>query len=194
MAVEPPTALPVHHLDVETYDQMVASGALEDQRVELLEGLIVDMSPQSADHARVMEVLVGHFAHANARLRVQSPLPIPPDSEPEPDLALVAEKPVPGRHPRTALVVVEIAVSSQWIDRNLKAKLYARAGVPVYWLVDVPRRIVEIRTRPRDDDYERCEIFGIGEQVPSAAEGVPTLDVATLFADVTARDAGSPAT
>lgn len=191
MAVKPATALPVHRLDVDTYNQVVASGALEGQHVELLEGIVADMSPHSPDHAVTVEMLTRHFAHARARLRVQLPIEVLPDSEPEPDLALVAEKPIAGRHPRSALIVVEIAVSSHSIDRGLKAKLYARAGVPVYWLVDVPGRAVEVRTQPRDDDYRRCEIFGVGDLVPSPAQGVASLDLAELFDGLGDTDARS---
>jgi Uma2 family endonuclease len=171
----------MHRLDLETYDRMVASGALDDQRVELLEGVIVDMSPQSSSHAAAIEVLTGYFAGAQARLRVQLPLAIPPDSEPEPDIALLAERPPPGQHPHTALLVVEVAVSSHWIDRAIKAKLYARVNVPVYWLVDVPSRAVEMRTQPSDDGYRRCEVYRSGEHLPSPAEGVESLAVAALF-------------
>lgn len=181
MAVTTETALPIHRLDVTTYDQMVASGALEGQRVELLEGLIVDMSPQSPRHSAVLEVLVRHFRHTESWLRVQLPLAIPPDSEPEPDLALVAKRPPADRHPRTALLVIEVAVSSHAIDRGVKSQLYARAGVPVYWLIDVPCRVIEVRTHPCADGYERCQIYPEGACAPAPADDVEDLDVATLF-------------
>lgn len=184
MAVKPATALPVHRLDLETYDQMVESGALEDQRVELLEGLIVDMSPQSPAHAAVIGMLTKHFAQTRAWLRVQSPLAIPPDSEPEPDLAVIAERPSAHWHPRTALLVIEVAVSSHAIDRGVKSQLYARARVPVYWLIDVPRRAIEVRTRPAADGYERCETYSEGARVPAPVEDVEELDVAALLQDV----------
>src|SRR5271155_4050934 len=143
------SSLPIHRLDLETYNQMVASGALEGEPVELLEGLLVEvMSPQSPAHAAVIEELERHLANAEARLRTQMPMEVPPDSEPEPDLALLAEKPPPGRHPRTALLVVEVAVGSHEADRGVKAELYATAGVPTYWLVDVPGKAVEVRSDP----------------------------------------------
>ncbi len=181
MAVKPATALPVHRLDLETYDQMVESGALEGERVELLEGLIVDMSPQSPSHSAVLEALVRHFRQTESWLRVQSPLAIPPDSEPEPDIALVAERPPAGQHPRTALLVIEVAVSSHAIDRGVKSQLYARAGVPVYWLIDVPRRVIEVRTQPGADGYRDCETYREGACVPTPADDVEALDVAALL-------------
>jgi Uma2 family endonuclease len=175
-------SLPIHRLDVETYNQMVASGALEGEPVELLEGLLVEvMSPQSPAHAAVIEELERHFASAEARLRTQLPLEVLPDSEPEPDLALLAEKPPPGRHPRTALLVVEVAVTLHETDRGVKAKQYATAGIPTYWLVDVPGRAIEVRTDPGPDGYRRLEVFGLDASVPSPDPGVTDLDVAALF-------------
>jgi Uma2 family endonuclease len=161
---------------------MVSLGALEGEPVELLEGMLVEvMSPQSPDHAAVIEELERHLASAKARLRTQLPLEILPDSEPEPDLALLAEKPPPGRHPRTALLVVEVAVSSHEADRGVKAELYATAGVPTYWLVDIPGKAVEVRTDPGLEGYRRCELYRAGDRVPSPAEGVAELDVGALL-------------
>ena len=185
MATAAAQSLTIHRLDVDAYDQMVASGALEGEPVELLEGLLVEvMSPQSPYHAAVIEELKRHLASAKARLRTQLPLQVPPDSEPEPDLALVAEKPPPGEHPRTALLVVEVSFSSPQIDRGIKVELYARAGVPTYWLIDVPGRTVEVRTAPGPEGYGRCEVYKAGDRVPSPAEGVADLDVGALLNDL----------
>jgi Uma2 family endonuclease len=185
MATRVVTPLPIHRLDVDTYNNMVESGALDNQSVELVEGLIVDMmSPQSPGRAAVIRRLTRWFADAQATLCVQLPFEVPPDSEPEPDLALLAEEPPSGRHPRTALLVVEVAVSSHEVDRGAKADLYARAGVPTYWLVDVPGRTVEVRTEPGADGYRRCVSYKPGALVPSPAPGVADLDVAALLAGV----------
>lgn len=186
MAANPATTLPVHRLELDAYNQIVASGALDGQRVELLEGVVVDMSPQSLAHAVVIERLTRHFAHARARLRVQLPIEVPPDSEPEPDLALVEGPLATQHHPLTALLVVEVAVNSHAIDRGLKTELYARAGIPSYWLVDVPGRTVEVRSEPGGDGYARCHIHNEGTLVPCRLEGVNDLDVAGLLADVRA--------
>jgi Uma2 family endonuclease len=182
MAAAIAPSLPIHRLDVDAYDHMVASGALEGEPVELLEGLLVEvMSPQSPAHAAAIERLEHHLASAKARLRTQLPLAVPPDSEPEPDLALLAEAPSPDRHPRTALLTVEVAVSSHEADRGLKVKLYARAGVPTYWLVDVPGKAVEVRTDPGPEGYGRCDVYKVGDHVPSPAEGVAELDIGALL-------------
>jgi Uma2 family endonuclease len=185
MAMRSQTTPPLHRLDVETYNRIVASGALEGQRVELLDGLIVEMSPQSPAHSTVLRRLMRHFA-ATPRwwTQVQSPIEVRPDSEPEPDLAVLDAEPSADEHPRTALLVIEVAVSSQLVDRNVKAIRYAQAGIPTYWLVDVPRRTVEVRTEPNPRGYERCEIHAEGSRVRCPLAGVADLDVAALLAGV----------
>jgi Uma2 family endonuclease len=175
----------IHRLDTETYNRMVETGALEGEPVELLEGLLVAvMSPQSPEHATVIMRLTHHFRDAMAWLRVQLPLELRPGSEPEPDLTLAEGEPPRGHHHRTASVAVEVAMTSHYKDRDVKAGLYAKGGVPLYWLVDVPGRAVEVRSDPgpEAEGYRRCEVYGLGATVPSPAESVPDLDVASLFA------------
>jgi Uma2 family endonuclease len=184
MATAAGTDLPIHRLDVDAYDRMVASGALEGAPVELLDGLLVGVSPQSPAHAAVIEALTEHFAGSGLCVRVQLPLRIQPNCEPEPDLALLAQRPPAGAHPSTALLTVEVAVSSQMIDRNVKADRYAAADIPNYWLVDVPGRAVEVRTRPGPHGYEHCTIYHEGSVVPSPLDGVDDLDITVLLADV----------
>ncbi|HST54971.1 MAG TPA: Uma2 family endonuclease [Solirubrobacteraceae bacterium] len=159
---------------------MVESGALHDEPVELLDGLLVHMSPQGIGHAEVIERLTRHLAVAQAWLRVQLPLEIPPTSMPEPDLALVDRRP-PGHHPNTALLAVEVAVTSQSLDRGVKSGLYAAADIPSYWLVDVPARAIELRTDPGLEGYRSLRVYTLGESIPSPAPGVADLDVSWLF-------------
>jgi len=185
MAMLAAAAVPILRLDTEIYNRMVESGALDGQPVELIDGLLVEhVSPQGPEHAAIVERLTRHFASAREWLRVQLPLEVRPDSEPEPDLALVDHEASPKQHARTAVLVVEVAVTSHLIDRDSKAALYARAGVPVYWLVDVPARAVEVRTEPASDGYRRCEVFVEGVCAPSPVAGTEDLDVTALFAGV----------
>jgi len=172
----------IHQLDTETYNRMVATGALEHEPVELLEGLLVEMSPQGMSHSVVIVRLTRHLAPARAWLAVQLPLEVKPRSEPEPDLALTEAEPSFDHHIRDALLAVEVAVTSHKKDRETKAPVYARAGVPTYWLVDVPAKTIEVRSEPGPNGYGRCDIYGTGTTVPSPAEGVADLDVTALFA------------
>jgi Uma2 family endonuclease len=184
MAVQAAPSLPILPLETEIYNRIVASGALDGEPVELLGGLLVEVSPQDTVHAAVIRRLTRHLAGAQAWLQVQLPLEIPPDSEPEPDLALIAEEPSPECHPRTALLVVEVSVTSHEVDRGVKAHLYARAGVPAYWLVDVPSRAVEVRSDPGPNGYRRCDIHGVSASVPAPVAGIQKLDVGSLFAGI----------
>ena len=181
----PATTLPVHRLDVGTYNRMVATGALDGQPVELLDGILVEVSPTSPTHAAAVDRLTRHLSVARRWwLRVRSPLEVPSESVPEPDLALLAGEPSPHRHPTTALLAIEVSVSSHMIDRNVKAPLYARAGVPAYWIVDVPGRAVEAHSEPSPDGYRKCHTYPEGETVPAPLEGIDDLDVRALFAGI----------
>lgn len=171
----------IHRLDTGTYNRMVATGVLDGEPVELLEGLLVEMSPQGYGHHAAIMRLTRYLGAARAWLSVQGPFEIGPRSEPEPDLMLIEGEPSFGHHPRAALLAVEVAVTSHKQDRGTKAEAYARAGVPTYWLVDVPGRAVEVRSDPGSKGYGRCEVYGIGTSIPSPSEGVPDLDVASLF-------------
>jgi Uma2 family endonuclease len=171
----------IHRLDVGTYERMVASGGLDGQRVELLEGLLVEVSPQGPDHAEVIRRLTHHLAAARAVLGVQLPLETRWGALPEPDLVLTEGRPPRGRHPRTALLAVEVAVTSHKADRDEKASMYAGAPVVTYWLVDVPGKAVEVRSDPGPEGYGRCVLYKVGDRVPSPAEGVADLDVAALL-------------
>jgi Uma2 family endonuclease len=171
----------IHRLDVGTFERMVATGLLEGLPIELLEGLLVEVSPQSEEHADVIVYLTRYLGSARAWLRVQLPMEAEWGSIPEPDLALSERQHPASRHPRTVLLAVEVMVSSHKKDRETKANMYAWAPIPAYWLVDVPGRTVEVRTDPGPKGYNHCEVYGIGASVPSPAEGVPDLDVASLF-------------
>ncbi|MET0516632.1 MAG: Uma2 family endonuclease [Nitrospiraceae bacterium] len=83
-------------------------------------------------------------------IRIQMPVVLDPDSEPEPDLAVVSGAPADyvQEHPRTALLIVEVAESTIVLDRERKALLYARVGIPEYWIVNLPDRCLEVYREP----------------------------------------------
>lgn len=141
-------------LTVEKYHRMIDAGILgEEDRVELLEGVLVEMSPQGPRHAKIISRFTAAAASAIGaanRLRIQLPLTLVPYGEPEPDIAIVTldEEEGAERHPRTALLVVEVASESIRKDRLVKTRVYARAGIPEYWIVDVDSSTVEIHADP----------------------------------------------
>lgn len=159
---------------VDEYYRMAELGVIgEDERVELLEGVIVRRTPQNRPHARITSRLNGRLSEVLPRqeysIRVQLPLSVSDDSEPEPDLAVVREedeRTSPREHPVSALLVIEIADSSLRKDRELKSRIYARAGVPEYVLVDVARKALEIRTQPDGAEARYAEVRLLqGEEV-----------------------------
>jgi Uma2 family endonuclease len=146
-----PDLLAPYRWTTDEYLRMVDSGALADMPVELLEGVITEMTPQGDAHIDLIVELTGLLAPAAAarRLAVQLPGPRTADSMPEPDVAVVA-----GPRSREALLTIEVVVS-QRRQARAKERIYAAASVPEYWIVDVPRRVVEVLTSPGEDGYER---------------------------------------
>jgi Uma2 family endonuclease len=132
----------------------------------------------------LIERLTVHLAGATARLRVQLSLQVSADSVLEPDLALIDEPMRFDRLPSSAVLVVEVAISSHAIDRGRKAELYAAAGIPCYWLVDASARTVEVRTDPAPAGYRTLHTFGVDESVPSPCDGVGELSVSALLAGI----------
>lgn len=145
---------PQRRFTVDEYYRLAEAGILaEDERVELIEGVIVEMTPQGRSHAVVIGNLIPLLVRAigdELKLRVQQPLTLGDRSEPEPDLAVVSSREIreARRHPRTALLVIEVSDASHRRDRDLKARVYAAAGIPEYWIVDVTARSVELLSDP----------------------------------------------
>jgi Uma2 family endonuclease len=156
------------------YDHLVELGAFDSERVELLNGYIVRMTPQRAPHASVVQRLTHRLIAelalpGKASVRCQLPLALTVDSEPEPDLAIVPRGDYELEHPHTALWVIEVADSSIDRDRVEKAGIYATAMVPEYWVINVTRREIEVRTEPADGVYMRVTPYRQGESVSPRA-------------------------
>jgi Uma2 family endonuclease len=151
------------------YERLVAEGAFDDERVELLGGVIVEMSPQDPRHAFAIErltALLVPLARGKASLRPQLSFVASDDSVPEPDLTLVPLADYGAAHPTSAFLVIEVSNASLRKDRSIKAEVYARAGVPEYWVVDLAGRSVEVRTMPEDGVYTKLEVARPGEKLP----------------------------
>jgi Uma2 family endonuclease len=174
---------------VAEYHRMVDAGILtEDDRVELLEGVIVLISPQKDPHSHAIEVLtetlvpqvMGRF-----RVRPQLPLTIGDRSEPEPDLSVVP-LPDPGAlagNLRAALLVIEVAGDSLRKDRLVKGRIYSQASIPEYWIVNLEDRVVEVYGEPDHaaGAYRTSRKAVAGEELPSSAvEGI-VVSVGRLF-------------
>ena len=137
---------------------MVEAGLFRNERVELIEGVIVQMSPQSPPHAgaiQILNTLLNAALNGRAAVRVQSPFATGADGLPEPDIALVEPRPFWNAHPDRAFLIIEVADSSLRFDRHEKAEIYAQAGVPEYWVVNLAAETVECHTEPTGGDYSR---------------------------------------
>lgn len=153
-------------LSRETYEQMARLGLFEGRRVELIEGEIIEMSPIEPKHfassnktQRLFTALYG----STYLVRYQGPLTLGA-SEPEPDIAVVEgdDETYADHHPTTALLVVEFSDTSLEYDRRERLSLYAKAGIPEYWIVNLQTNTLEAYREPIPD----AELpFGYGYRV-----------------------------
>ena len=199
----PTTAPPMRHYLAQSsfrkftlaeYHKMIETGVLVDgEPYELLEGHLVLKMSRGTPHDGALDALIEH-------LSALLPSPLYPrtqmaialaESEPEPDIAVV---PGPRARYRTAhptpvecRLVIEVANSSLAIDRHDKGRIYAGAGVPVYWVVNVPEKVVEVYTQPTGSGdaaaYAHRQDYAPGSAVPVVLDGtqIGTVSVSDIF-------------
>lgn len=176
------TSAPVHRLSVEDVYAMVRAEILdENARVELVEGVLVDLNPFGPEHRHVVRALTEHFVIATVgrfHVAIQDMLLTTDHGYRLPDLVVTERT---GRHelPETALLVIEVAQTSHARDRE-KAADYARIDVNEYWIVDVVEEIVAVHIEPTDGVYRSVALHREGELAPRI-EGVPPITLDTLF-------------
>jgi Uma2 family endonuclease len=154
--------VPRHRLTVDDYHRLGEAGILgEDDRVELLEGQLVDMSPIGPRHALVAEILTYRLIRAVDEafwVRPQDPIALDGRSEPQPDVVVVRNpwKGYPHAHPgpEDIVLLVEVSDSSRDIDLGAKRELYARASIQELWIVDLTTDTVIVCRNPKDGVYE----------------------------------------
>lgn len=180
---EPAVRRAVFPVSVEFYHELGRLGFL-DQSVELLDGVIVSKMSKSPLHVTTidrLDDLVRAALRPGLRLRHESPITTG-ISEPEPDLSVIEGSPgdFTRHHPTTALLVIEVAISSVEIDRR-KAAIYARAGVQEYWLVEPEARRITVFRQPAGDAYGLESVFT--EEAALTSEALPALSfkVGELF-------------
>ena len=134
----------------EAYDRAVEAGVFgPDDRLELIDGQLLAMTPQGSRHAAIVDLtgdVLREVFGADHRVRMQCPLVAGDDSEPEPDLAVVpgSARDYLDAHPTGALLVVEVSDDSLRRDRLIKQRLYARHGIPEYWILALPDACLEV--------------------------------------------------
>ena len=150
------------------YDRLVALGVFEDEPIELLYGALVEMSPVGVPHCfaiqRLTELLVPPLL-GRATVRIQLSYAAAEHSEPQPDVMVSPHGEYHIDHPTSAWLVIEVAESSLRKDRGLKARLYAEAGVPEYWVVNLVDKTIEVRSDPVRGSYQRLVTYRAGESV-----------------------------
>ncbi|MBP0014899.1 MAG: Uma2 family endonuclease [Roseofilum sp. SBFL] len=177
------------HFSVQEYHQMIESGIFKERRVELINGLIIEMSPQGTEHAYFEENLAKKLERLTAgRAYVREAKPITlSTSEPEPDI-VVAKLPRSqyiDHHPfpQDIELVVEVSKATQSYDMSAKKALYAQENIPEYWIVDINSRTVMVYRFPQGNDYRDRKVFSVTEEVfPLAFPDllIPVSDIFTI--------------
>jgi len=164
----------VHRFTTEEYFRMLDAGILsEDDRVELIDGHLTDMSPQNKPHRVALGKIVRRLAEVLGDqywVQPQSSLPLDEADCPEPDVAVLPGQPddLIAGEPSTVPLIIEIADTSLGFDRGDKLRLYARHAVSRYWIVDLAHRVVHVYTEPSGETYRMRRSFEPGEAVPLA--------------------------
>ncbi len=182
---------PFHRITVNEYERIIEAGALEDpSKVELIDGYMVDKMGKNAGHSyttkETLKALDSRLP-AGWTSRKEEPVRIPPYDEPEPDIAIVrgTDADYEFRSPRAADVALLVEVSDATLsqDRGKKLLGYAKGRIPVYWIINLINRQVEVYFRPGKNGYRSRQIFTSGQQVPVTIGGqeLPPIPVDSLL-------------
>jgi len=169
----------LRRITIDEYERIIQAAALDDSdRVELIDGYLVDKMGKSAEHGyatkktiRALEVLL----LAGWTWRSEQPVRIPDHDEPEPDVTIVRgtdedyEHRLPG--PDDVGLLIEVSLATLERDRNEKLPAYARGGIPVYWIINLVDRQIEVYTGPGPRGYGSRVDFRRGEAVPVVIDG-----------------------
>lgn len=180
-----------HKLTVDDFSRMAEAGIFgRDERIELIDGGLVDMAPIGDDRAGAV-VELSHLLFAavgdRAAVSVQNPLRLDTLSEPQPDFVVFRRRfgnfrdgGRPGA--ADALLVIEVADSSLRYDREVKLPLYARAGIPEVWLLDLQQRVLEAHRDPAGDAYSTVLHFHNDDEISLVAAPRITVRLTRVFA------------
>jgi Uma2 family endonuclease len=173
----------VHRFTRSEYHAMARTGMFEDKRVELLEGEVLDMSPQNEPHVSVVSALnrfLNNCLPENFQVRCQAPLGVGIESEPEPDFAVTERSAMGADHPETALLVIEVSDTTLGRDRR-KASVYAAAGVQEYWIINIASRAIEQHTQPGANGYAKVLVRRDSDAIACQSLPLPAKAVRELL-------------
>lgn len=177
----------VHEWTRQEYERMVAAGVFHPrERVELVDGEVVDMTPQTSQHSTAVQLLQEALRAAFPQgyvIRVQMPLALDLRSEPEPDIAVVAGNAVDFRdaHPDAAVLVVEAADSSLAYDRTEKARIYAMNGIADYWIVNLVDNCVEVHRDPGGGSYRQVSRYRPDDRVSPLTNPAVSIEISAIL-------------
>lgn len=152
------TDIDIHRWTRQEFDRLVELGAFDDKPIELINGYIIDMAPQSSLHTAVVHLVeeaLRSACPADCCIRIQAPLALDNQSEPEPDIAIVSgqARDYLKQHPGSAFLVVEVAGSSLKKDQEIKKALYAGNNIPEYWIINLEANWLEVYRDPQNQTY-----------------------------------------
>ena len=175
-----------HRISVDAFVRMIEAGVFApEDRIELIDGELIDMAPIGKDHAGASVYLLAALVHAcggRALVSSQNPVTLDLTNRPQPDFAVLRNRPDYRSSPATpadVLLLIELSHSSLQHDRSVKLPLYAQAGIPEYWIVDLKRSLVEGYRNPSGDAYANTSTHSAGNRIALAADPtiVVTLDL-----------------
>ena len=170
-------------LTVEQFQQMITHGILtKDDRVELLNGEIIEMSPINPSHAgivnRLTRLLV-RLVEEQAVVTIQNPIQLDEQSQPQPDICLLKPRAddytLSHALPDEVLLVIEVADTSARLDRTVKRPAYARAGIAELWIIDLKKKVVEVYRNPVEGEYQTTLLVRGGQTL--APQALPDVEL-----------------
>lgn len=176
MAVEIPMFVPTYSFSIESYQKMADLGIIKpDVRVELIEGKIITRSAMRSPHAAcvrrladILRTLLGQ----NVMISEEKAISLGNNSAPEPDIAVVKFRDdyYEDRHPQPEdiFLLVEVSLTTQKYDRDVKIPLYASFNIPEVWIVDLEEQVIEVYEQPKGKEYRSKKIYGINEALQSS--------------------------
>jgi Uma2 family endonuclease len=181
----------IKRFTVDEYHKLIDAGAFNDHEpVELLEGWILYQVGHDPSHDAAVKLVSQWIDRASpdrTHSRARAAVTLPNFSEPIPDVAIVRGevRDYAERHPGPAdiFLAIEVANLSLHRDRTEKAPVYAQAGIPVYWIVNLPERAVEVYSNPTPGKYPPATRFGVGDSVPLVVGGqtLPPIPVSEIL-------------
>jgi Uma2 family endonuclease len=189
LAPPPPEKRDIYPFTVDDYHQLIIAGNLtREDRIELIHGELTLTPAATSSHSSHTSLIIDTLSHrvpCSCLLQIHEPITIPNHSEPQPDAAVVKARPDHYRHahpqPKDVLLVIEVADTSVSFDANVKSRLYGKAGIPEFWLVDVKERCIRVFTDPSPRGYRTVREFSGKDRVKCGTVHGLTVRVSELL-------------